>query len=102
MHLVTRCALLGACVVLGGGQASAQLAGSDPLAPKLESDPRKPPRFQTAAPRPLAQADQPTTFAPAPGAGDTGFDASNAGKKKPKPKANGVTAPDAAAAAPPK
>jgi hypothetical protein len=100
MHLVTRYALLAACVVLGGGQASAQLAGSDPLVPKLESDPRKPPRFQTA-PRPIAQADQPTTFAPAPGAGDTGFDATNSGKKKPKPKANGVTGPAAAATAVP-
>ena len=99
MLLVTRCALLAACVVLGSGQTSAQLAGSDPLAPKLESDPRKPPRFQTAAPRPLAPAEQPTTFAPAPGAGDTGFDATNTGKKKPKPKRNGVAEP---AAAPPK
>jgi len=62
MLLMTRCALLAACLVLGNGQTRAQLAGSDPLAPKLESDPRRPPRFQTAAPRPLVQADQPTTF----------------------------------------
>jgi len=88
--------LLATCVALGAGQASAQTAmvNPDPLAPNLQTDPRKPPRFQNSLP-PLAQAGQPTTFAPftllapASGAGNMGFDSTNARKKtKAKPKAN--------------
>jgi hypothetical protein len=102
--------LLAACVALGGGPARAQttVPNPDPLAPKL-TDPRRPNNFQNSLP-PLAQAGQPTTFTPftvpppASGAGNTGFDSTNARKKTPpKPKTN-ATSDNAAtpqAAAPP-
>ena len=87
--LATRCALLAACVALGG-QARAQtaLVNPDPLAPNLQTNPRQPPRFQQSQSPTPAQAGQPTTFVPpASGAGDTGFDSTNDRKKtKAKPK----------------
>jgi hypothetical protein len=84
-----RCALLAACIALGG-QARAQTAmvNPDPLAPNLQTNPLQPPRFQQSQSPTPAQAGQPTTFVPpVSGAGDTGFDATNARKKtKAKPK----------------
>lgn len=81
--------LVAACVVLGSGDAVAQLAAPDPLTPRLTTDPRNPPRFQTFSRPALAQLGTPTAFMPpASGAGDTGFDSTNArkiqGKAKPK------------------
>jgi hypothetical protein len=80
--------LVAAGLALGAPQAGAQVTGSfsDPLTPQLTSDPADPPRFEKADGRSLAQADQPTTFAPASGAGVTGFDSTNA-RKKAKPDA---------------
>jgi len=94
--------LMLACLLWGCGQAAAQNATqtvptfADPLTPKLETDPNKPPTFQPFTPRQQAQADEPTTFAPpASGAGVTGFDASNAPERAP----SGAAA--ASAASPP-
>jgi hypothetical protein len=77
------CRLVVAGLVLGSGRAEAQVTGSfsDPLTPSLTSDPAEPPRFEKTDSRSLAQADQPTTFAPASGAG------------KPKPKTQSSTQP---------
>jgi hypothetical protein len=100
---VTSCGaglLTAACALaLGCGAALAQMVSSDdPLTPRLQADPRKPPRFQQFSPPALAQLGAPTTFTPPPSAaGDTGFDSSNnnkarakaASKTKPKPKAAG-------------
>ncbi len=89
--------LFAACIALGGGQASAQtaLVFPDPLAPKLETDPRKPPRFQKSPKPALAQsAPAPAFVPPASGAGDTGFDSTNSRKKtKAKPKAKSAAQP---------
>jgi hypothetical protein len=74
----------------GVADARAQVTGSftNPLAPQLNTDPRKPPRFEsTPPPRALAQAAQPGTFTlPPDGAGTTGYDSTNARKKR-KPAA---------------
>jgi hypothetical protein len=77
--------LVAACVALGGGQANGQLAAPDPLTPKLDTDPRKPPRFQSSTP---PAAGRPMKFAPpASGAGDTGFDSTNTRTRNAAPKA---------------
>ena len=99
-------ALLAACVALGGVPARAQTAmvNPDPLAPNLQTNPRKPPRFQRTQGRRLAQAGQPATFAPftlpapASGAGDTGFDSSNVRKAQPSRSQRRMPRPDRAAA----
>ncbi len=72
--------LVAAGLVLASARAEAQVTGSftDPLAPELTSDPADPPRFEHVDSRSLAQADRPTTFVPASGAGVTGFDSTNA------------------------
>jgi hypothetical protein len=72
----------------------------NPFAPAVTSDPRKPPRFERAKKPALAQADQPTmTFTPPPdGAGRTGFDSTNARKKKAKRKATAKDRKEPAAA----
>ncbi len=98
-----------ACALaLGCGAALAQMSAPDfpdPLAPKLQTDPRKPPRFQQFGQATQPQLGPPTNFTPPPSAaGDTGFDSTNknkakakaAAKAKPKPK----TATDALAATP--
>ncbi len=60
--------------------------------PKLQTDPRKPPRFQQVNQPALAQLGAPTTFTPPPSAaGDTGFDSSNANKAKAKAAAKTKT-----------
>jgi hypothetical protein len=76
------CLLVAAGLVLASARAEAQVTGSftDPLAPKLTTDPADPPRFEQVDARSLAQADRPTSFVPASGAGVTGFDSTNARK----------------------
>ena len=70
--------IMAACMALWGAQAGAQTAPApypDPLAPKLQSDPRKPPRFHKFDRPGLVKLGPPATFAPpASGAGNTGFD----------------------------
>lgn len=92
--------LAAACLLLWAGDAMAQLApaNSDPLAPKLQTDPRNPPRFQTFNQPALVQLGPPPAFTPPPasGAGDTGFDSTNnrkakAAKAKANPKAPKTT-----------
>ena len=62
--------------------AQSVLPAPDPFAPQLESDPRKPPTFHKLQPAPPLRANPTTRFAPIPpGAGLTGFDATNARKK---------------------
>ena len=86
--------LMAVCVVMWGADAVAQTAvNTDPLAPKLQTDPRNPPRFQKFDRPALVQLGPPAAFtAPASGAGDTGFDSTNSRKKtKGKAKANSNT-----------
>jgi hypothetical protein len=94
------CLLLAACLTMGGGAAMAQSAITDPLAPKLQTDPRNPPRFQKFERPALAQLGPPPDLtAPASGAGITGFDSTNA-RKKTKGKAKAKTSPNAQTNAP--
>jgi hypothetical protein len=96
--------LVAACVALGCGSATAQMASpafTDPLAPKLQTDPRNPPRFQKFSRPALAQLGPPTNFSPAAsGAGDTGFDSTNSRKAKAKRNARTGTRANAEAIAP--
>ena len=92
--------LIAACVALGGTSAIAQVPAPDPWVPRVSTDPRNPPRFQPFSRPTLAQLGAPAPFTPpASGAGDTGFDSTNArkakGKAKAKPRA--ATAPGPAA-----
>lgn len=103
-------------LALGCGAALAQMTAPDfpdPLAPKLQTDPRKPPRFQQFGQAAQPQLGPPTNFTPQPSAaGDTGFDSTNknkaknaakakaAGKARPKPPAGDATAPVAPAISP--
>jgi hypothetical protein len=97
-------AFAAACLMLGVADARAQVAAPDPLAPKLQTDPRNPPRFQKFARPEQAQLGPPTTLTPAPSAaGDTGFDSTNSRKakaKKAKAKPVGTDAQAAAAKTP--
>jgi hypothetical protein len=96
-------AVAAACLLLGGVEASAQVPAPDPLTPKLQTDPRNPPKFQTFARPDLAQVGPPTTLTPLAtppsAAGDTGFDSTNNKKAKAK-KAKAKPGTDARAAAP--
>ncbi|MBI1201684.1 MAG: outer membrane beta-barrel protein [Rhodopseudomonas sp.] len=57
----------------------------DPLAPKLSTDPRKPPRFQRFGRSELVELGPPSNFTPPPSAaGDTGYDATNSRRAKAK------------------
>ncbi len=90
-------------VVAGCGSAMAQITVpgvTDPLAPNLQSDPRKPPRFQKFDRSPTGQLGAPTVFtAPPSAAGDTGFDSTNSRKTKSKAaKAKSQTSPRAGSA----
>jgi len=80
------------CVMLWGADALAQTTVViDPLAPKLQTDPRNPPRFQKFDRPALVQLGPPAKFsAPASGAGVSGFDSTNS-RKKTKPKATAST-----------
>jgi hypothetical protein len=73
------------CVALWGADALAQMAPPpfpDPLSPNLQTDPRRPQRFQKFTRPELAQLGPPINFvAPASGAGNTGYDSTNARKK---------------------
>jgi hypothetical protein len=93
--------LLAGCLALGGGPVLAQTAmvNPDPFAPKLESNPLKPPRFQKLRKPALAQdSPLPSFVAPASGAGNTGFDSTNSRKKaKAKPKGKSIAQPSALA-----
>lgn len=89
--------LAAACLSLGGGYALAQTATVpdyiDPLAPQLQTGARNaPPRFQRSYRAPLAQAPATGVFAPASGAGRTGFDSSNSRKARPARAAAGAAA----------
>lgn len=92
-----------ACAVaLGCGAASAQIVPPDypdPLAPKLQTDPRKaPPRFQQFSRPEQAQLGPSLTFSSS-AAGDTGFDSSNKNKAKAKAAARAKPKPKVGAAA---
>jgi hypothetical protein len=87
--------LVAVCVLLGSADAMAQVAAPfpDPLAPRLATDPRNPPRFQKFTRPELGQLGPPAVFAPpASAAGNTGFDSTNArktkGSAKPKSRTN--------------
>jgi len=81
-----------ACLVVASEDAWAQTAPPpppDPLAPKLQTDPRYPPRFQKFDQPAQVQLGPPAVFAPPPSAaGDTGFDTTNSRKAKAKLKGN--------------
>ncbi len=76
---------MAACVTLWRVDALAQTVpppSSDPLAPTLQTDRRRPQRFQKFTRPELAQLGPPINFvAPASGAGVTGFDSTNARRK---------------------
>jgi hypothetical protein len=102
-------ALSGACLLAtvwltGGGCAYAQVmvAPTDPLAPKLQSDPRKPaPTFQRFNRAPYAQAPASSVFTPpASGAGRTGFDSTNSRKTRRQRNAKPKDTTDTQAIAP--
>jgi len=104
--LLTAVCALALGMAMGLGAAMAQVAvDSDPLAPKLATYSRKPPRFQKFSRPELAELGPPANFtSPPSGAGDTGFDATNSRKAKAKqkskrkPTSNTRTAGDAPAA----
>jgi hypothetical protein len=85
-------ALVGAFAVacVAAGDVNAQVAAPDPLAPKLNTDPRNPPTFQKFSRPEQAQLGAPATFTPPQrppsAAGDTGFDSTNSRKTKAKAK----------------
>src|SRR5450631_1118150 len=82
--------LAAACAVMVCMDANAQIAppNPDPLAPKLSTDPRNPPRFQKFTRPELTPLGPPATFASPPSAaGDTGYDATNSKKSKAKAQA---------------
>ncbi|MFN3659304.1 MAG: outer membrane beta-barrel protein [Pseudolabrys sp.] len=79
------CLAAAVCLVLGSAPARGQVVpplANDPLAPKQQYDPRNPPRFQKSNRAPYTQAPGTAVFAPAAGAGRTGFDSSNSRKKQ--------------------
>ena len=81
--------LAAACVLLGCAPALAQTTTyTDPLAPKLQTDPRNPPRFQKSNRAPFSQAPASAVFTPTPpasGAGRTGFDSTNTRRNTRRP-----------------
>lgn len=99
-------ALFGAFAVAcaAASDVNAQVAAPDPLAPKLNADPRNPPTFQKLSRPEQAQLGAPTTFTPPQrppsAAGNTGFDSTNSrkAKAKAKPKARPSTDEQATAA----
>ena len=86
---------IAAAGLLLAGQARAQLGPPfpDPLAPQLNTDPRKPQTFRPFDRRTQRNADQPTLFAlPPSGAGTTGFNSTNVKKKLPPKRARSTAA----------
>lgn len=95
------CLLAAVWLAAGSGGACAQvMKTSDPLAPKLETDPRNPPRFQKSNRAPFAQAPASSVFTPASGAGRTGFDSTNSRRTVRQTKTRDGTAANARAIAP--
>jgi hypothetical protein len=91
--------LLAACLALGCREAGAQTAMvfADPFAPRLESNPDNPPRFEQQS-QPARRPARPQFgfTPPVSGAGLTGFDSTNARTKtkaKRKPRATATAAP---------
>jgi hypothetical protein len=84
-----------ACAVaLGCGVAAAQIVtpdNSDPLTPKLQTDPRKPPQFQKFTAPQQTQLTTPAFTEPPSAAGDTGYDSTNSRKAKEKSAASKKT-----------
>src|SRR5450631_841459 len=81
--------LAAACAAVVCMDANAQIAPAnpDPLAPKLATDPRNPPRFQKFTRPELTPLGPPAIFTPPPSAaGDTGFDSTNSRKANVKTK----------------
>ncbi len=91
------CGVLVAACVLAGGDARAQQAAADSLAPYLQPGSAQPSRFQKQAQTSSPPSRPPAGFTPlVSGAGDTGFDSTNA-RKKQKTKPNAGTGPAASA-----
>ena len=90
-----------ACVVALSGAAYGQIVTADsvdPLTPK-QALPRKPQTFQAFGPQQQAQLNATPTFTPPPsGAGDTGYDSTNARRSKAK-KQSATAKPGTAARA---
>jgi len=83
--------------------ANAQIvpSNSDPLAPKLATDPRNPPTFQKSTRPEQTPLGPPASFTPPSAAGDTGYDSTNSRKAKAKASAKTKSkSPSAQAAAP--
>ena len=89
-----------ACLVTGPARAQTTFQFPDPLAPKLQTDPSKPPTFKKVTKPSTVQFGPPTNFAPASGAGKTGFDSTNARKKAVRRKPGATAAAEKQAAAP--
>lgn len=96
--------LLAAAWLTGIELASAQVIvpPTDPLAPKLQTDPRKaPPTFQRSNRAPFAQAPASSVFTPpASGAGRTGFDSTNSRRTRAQRPARTNAASETQAIAP--
>ena len=87
---IRACLLAAVCAAAVGVEANAQIAppNADPLAPKLSTDPRNPPKFQKFTRPELTPLGPPANFtSPPSAAGDTGFDATNSKKAKAKAQA---------------
>lgn len=79
--------LLGLAVGLSAATAQTAPDYLDPLAPKLSTDARQPPRFRQFSRPDLVELGPPANFtAPSSAAGDTGFDSTNSRKAKAKAK----------------
>jgi hypothetical protein len=93
--LLRACALVASLITAGGDAGAQGVGGPDPLLmrPVLDGDPRDPPRFR--APKRGGQQGDVSRFTqvpsysyrPAVGAGTSGFDSTNAAKRKAKGKA---------------
>ncbi len=100
-----RTAFLAGLALLWPAFAAAQLASpyDNPMTPMPDNDPRKPQRFQQQKRTPQ-QTGQPETFKldtpSGSGAGNTGFDSTNARKKKAAEKPKARNAPNQQAIAP--
>ncbi|MGN6571356.1 MAG: outer membrane beta-barrel protein [Pseudolabrys sp.] len=89
-----------ACLAAGGARAQTAFQFPDPLTPKLQTDPRKPPTFKKVTTPSKTQFGPPQNFAPASGAGKTGFDSTNARKKAARRKPGATAAAEKQATAP--
>jgi hypothetical protein len=92
--------LIAAACLASPARAQTAFQFPDPLAPKLQTDPSKPPTFQKPTKPSKTQFGPPTNFAPASGAGKTGFDSTNARKKAVPRKPGAAAAAEKQAIAP--